>query len=126
MTCSFRPLTGINFNTANTVLKISNLRFRPLTGINFNFPRAYTAGQARITFPSPYGDKFQLYRYTALAMIRLFPSPYGDKFQHSSEKANKRKICFRPLTGINFNDKRQKWAQATSFPSPYGDKFQLS
>ena len=80
---------------------------------------------SRHAFPSPHGDKFQLYQKYAKMGLAKFPSPHGDKFQQPMKRMKKRNLCFRPLTGINFNKKAIQFTERYMFPSPRGDKSQL-
>ena len=57
-------------------------------------------------FPSPHGDKFQpIRRVIREEIVDTFPSPHGDKFQQRTNDVFGKGNGFRPLTGINFNDK---------------------
>ena len=61
-------------------------------------------------FPSPHGDKFQPERASNVERKHLFPSPHGDKFQLlDNGTVIASPMCFRPLTGINFNSRTKRF-----------------
>ena len=59
--------------------------FRPLTGINFNSADG-TIIKTAIAFLSPHGDKFQREDWEKVISDMEFPSPHGDKFQLQAGK----------------------------------------
>ena len=54
-------------------------------------------------FPSPHGDKFQLYRNYMMIILARFRPLTGINFNGRRSAQFSRLLCFRPLTGMNFN-----------------------
>ena len=115
-------------------------------GDKFQHMQKYQNGMIT-AFPSPHGDKFQQLFLKILSLGVKFPSPHGDKFQRIFTTLTRKRLSFRPLTGINFNpDTRSPLRRRANsfrpltginfnahkasakkfaeFPSPHGDKFQ--
>ena len=63
----------------------------------------YKAGTITSKFPSPHGDKFQLFVSIESDTHKCFRPPTGINFNMKDLTCSTIYAGFRPLTGINFN-----------------------